>query len=372
MTTPLYLNAAQNTEEIIRQRMLDRIPADVDKSEGSYIWDSIAPVSIELVFVAMLAQYVLEMGFAQTAGGEYLTMRAAEHGVIRRAAIKSTGAVALTGTAGAIIPAGTKLATEGEESDAVVSIQFVTTGSATLNDSGNGTVAVEATEAGVAGNVPAGKIVVLMTSNANIKTVTNPEAIAGGLDEEDDETLRKRYLEKVRYPGTSGNIADYKHWAQEVSGVTDLHVIPLWDGPGTVKLIILGPNKLPPNQELIDNVRNYIAPTNGGERKAPIGATVTVTPAEAMPINVSATILLDTEAAVSLAEIRETFNQALSNYLAEMAFKAEMVRYARIGGILIEQPGVLDYVNLTINGNEDNIPILENQVAVAGTVTINV
>ena len=47
-------------------------------------------------------------------------------------------------------------------------------------------------------------------------------------------------------------------------------------------------------------------------------------------------------------------------------------RYARIGSLLIEQPGVLDYVNLTINGSEDNIPITENQVATVGAVTIGV
>ena len=372
MTVPLYLNSAENTEESIRQRMLDRVASDVDKSEGSYVWDSIAPVSIELVFVAMLAQYVLEMGFAQTSTGNYLTSRAAEHGVIRRAAVKATGAVTINGTANSTIAAGTRIATEGEESDEVVSIQFVTIETITLNSSGAGVVAVEAAAAGSAGNVPAAKIVVLMSTNQNIKTVTNTEATTGGLDEEDDDTLRERYLEKVRYPGTSGNIADYKQWAKEVAGVTDLHVIPLWDGPGTVKLVILGPNKLPPSQELVDGVKAYIAPTNDGDRKAPIGATVTVVGAEALPINVVATILLDSEAAVSLAEIRETFNVALVSYLADMAFKAEMVRYARIGSLLIEQPGVLDYVNLTINGSEDNIPITENQVATVGTVTIGV
>ena len=76
MAVPLYLDEQQNTEEAIRQRMLDRVPPDVDKTEGSYAWDALAPVSMELVFVMLLAKYVVEMSFAQTSSDDYLTMRA--------------------------------------------------------------------------------------------------------------------------------------------------------------------------------------------------------------------------------------------------------------------------------------------------------
>lgn len=370
MTVPVYLDSTQNTEEVIRQRMLDRAPSDVDKSEGSYVWDSLAPVAMELVFVSLLAQYVLEMSFAQTATGDYLTYRAAEHGVIRRAAVAATGKITITGTANSTIPSGLLLATEGDETQDVTSIQFKTTESVVLDGSGNGEVSIEAVLAGTSGNVPAERIVLLLAANSNVQSVANHTATAGGLDEEDDDTLRARYLEKVRTPGTSGNIADYKQWAKEVAGVSDVHVLPLWNGPGTVKLVVLGPNKLPPEAALVNSVQAYIAPTNSGERKAPIGASVTAVAAEALPVNVVATILMGSSA--SLAEVREAFNTALTAYLASIAFQADTIRYARIGSLLIEQTGVVDYVNLTINGGENNIPVTENQVAVVGTVTINV
>lgn len=373
MTIPLYLDEQENTEEKIRQRMLDRIPKDVDKTEGSYAWDAIAPVSMELVFVVLLAKYVLEMSFAQTSTGDYLTKRAAEHGVIRRSAVKATGKISFTGTANSTIQIGLVLATEGAEMNDVTSpLQFVTTQSVVLDASGLGEATIEAVLAGLAGNVPAERIVLLLTANQNVNSVINQVPTTGGLDEEDDETLRARYLEKVRHPGTSGNIADYKQWAKEVSGVTDVHVIPLWDGPGTVKLVILGPNKLPPNTTLVSAVQDYIAPTNEGDRKAPIGATVSVVPAEALPIQVNATILMDSSVTISLAEIRENFTISLTSYLANMAFKADTVRYSRISSLLIEQTGVVDYITLTINGDEANIPITENKVATVGTVTINV
>lgn len=370
MTVPVYLDDTQNDEDTIRQRMLARVPSDVDVSEGSYVWDALAPAAMELVFVSLLAQYVLEQSFAQTAAGDYLTYRAAEHGVIRRSAVKSTGSVTITGTAGTTFTAGLLLATEGDESVSIQSIQFITTAAVTLNSTGSGTVSIEAVEAGASGNVPAARIVVLMSANSHIRAVTNSDATSGGVDEEDDDTLRTRYLEKVRTPGTSGNIADYKQWAEEVSGVTDVHVLPLWNGPGTVKLVILGPNKLPPDSSLIQEVQAYIAPTTGGERKAPIGAAVTVVGADSVPINITASIVLDgTEA---LSTIKDKFVTALTEYLAGVAFQVGTIRYARIGSILIEQSGVADYVSLTVNAGNSNIEISDNQVATVGTVTINV
>ena len=372
MTTPLYLDDRENTEEKIRQRMLDRVPNDVDKTEGSYAWDALAPVSMELVFVMLLAKYVLEMSFAQTATGDYLTMRAEEHGVIRRAAVKATGKVTFTGTAGSTVPEGVVLSTEGAETEETYSIRFVTTQNIALDEFGHGESTIEAVEAGLSGNIPANRIVLVMDERRNIQSVTNVEPTSGGLAEEDDATLLPRYLERVRHPGTSGNIDDYKQWSKEVPGVTDVHVLPLWAGPGTVKIIVLGPDKLPPDVALVEKVQSYIAPTNGGERKAPIGAAVTVEAAEALPVRVTATILMDSSVSVSLAEIRETFTTALTQYLATMAFQADVIRYARIGSLLIEQPGVVDYVNLTINDGETNLPIADNQVATAGIVEIHV
>lgn len=54
-----YLNGEMTTEEAIRNRMLSRISNEWDKTEGSYIYDSISPVSIEMVFIAMMAKKFL-------------------------------------------------------------------------------------------------------------------------------------------------------------------------------------------------------------------------------------------------------------------------------------------------------------------------
>lgn len=368
---PAYLDEQLSKEENIRQRMLDKTNREADKSEGSYIWDALAPVSMELALVSLLARYVLSMGFGRTANSEYLTMRAEEHGVIRRPAVKAIGKVQFKGTAGTVIPTGLLLSTEGEESSEIYSLEFTTTEDVALDSEGNGEAAVEAIEAGKSGNIPAGKISVVMSNIAGLQSVSNSEETHGGVDIEDDEILRERYLEKVRRPGTSGNIADYQQWAKEIPGVTDVRVLPLWAGNGTVKLVILGADKLPPSSEIVENVQNYIAPSNKGEGKAPTGATVTVVSADALLINIEANILLDNSTVVSVQELTDNFKAALSKYLAGMAFNSDTIRYTRIGAILVEIQGVADYIDLNINGDTNNIPISNTQVAIVRTVTIN-
>ena len=47
------------TEDVIKQRMLDVVPSDLDKREGSFIYDGISPAAIELA----LAYIELDRGF---------------------------------------------------------------------------------------------------------------------------------------------------------------------------------------------------------------------------------------------------------------------------------------------------------------------
>lgn len=256
---PEYLT--DQTEEAIRQRMLDSLPADLDKSEGSFTWDALSPAAIELALAAIWAQEVLRRGFASTTFGAYLDLRCEEHGITRRPAVKATGQVTFTGTPGTpgtVIPAGTRVSTASSE--AAPAIFFATKSDATIGAGGTVTVDIEAVEAGASGNVAAGMITMLAQPVAGVTSVTNAAATTGGLDEEDDATLLSRYLQKVRSPSAGGNKADYVNWTLEVAGVGGVSVVPVRDGPGTVSIAIIGTDKKPASQELVDTVQNYIAP----------------------------------------------------------------------------------------------------------------
>lgn len=366
-----YLDEEQTTEEAIRSRMLERISNEWDKTEGGYIYDSIAPVAIEMVFIGMMIRKALNLSFAQTTNGEYLDKRAEEHGVFRKEAVKATGEIKITGTVGAIINAGLQVATEADTALNISSVEFVTTETVTIPDDGYVTVPIEAVEAGSNGNVMANKIIVLLKSNSNITDVINPKPTTGGADIESDTDLLTRFLEYVRTPGTSGNVQNYRQWALSIPGVSAVHVIPLWNGNGTVKVVILGPDGTPANKELVQQVQDYIAgDDNTGNGQAPVGADVTVVSAEAVTISISADITID-ESITSMEMIKNAFKESLSVFFKENAFVSATIRLVKIGGILINQAGVIDYTNLKINDDTKNIEITAEQVVVIGEVNLS-
>lgn len=257
-TLPEYLT--EQTFETILQRMLSSVPSDLDKAEGSYIYDALSPAAIELALAAIWAQEVLRRAFASTTFGSYLDLRCEEHGLTRRAAVKATGQVTFTGLANTAVPAGTRVSTAADPLTGASSVEFTTTQAAVLDANGIAVVPIEAVEAGTGGNVAAGAITLLVAPVAGITAVNNGSPTTGGLDEEDDASLLERYLQKVQGPSAGGNKADYVRWAGEVAGVGGVSVVPVRDGPGTVSVAILDLDKKPASQALVDSVQNYIAP----------------------------------------------------------------------------------------------------------------
>ena len=368
---PDYLQETDTAEDTIRKRLLACVTAGVDKGEGSYVWDSLSPVAIELVFVGMALRKALALGFAQTTDIEHLTMRAEEHGVFRKEATHAIGYVHITGEAGTIVPEGLELATEADADLDIPSVFFVTTASIYIDENGEADVPIRAVKAGLEGDVAAGSIVVLATARKNITSVTNPEETTGGTDQERLESLLARYLEHVRNPGTSGNIADHRQWALSVPGVGGVDVVPLWNGEGTVKVVLLGDDKKPASADIVAAAQEFINVDAGtGDRKAPIGATVTVVPAIAVKLNIKASVLIDRDARESIPSIREKFTSELDEYLKKMAFQTATIRYARIGAMLLEQEGIVDYFSFTINGEEGNITLNRGEVAIIGAVEL--
>lgn len=63
------------TFDEVMERMLDRVPADIDKRENSVIWNALAPAAAELAQSYIWLDTVLELVFADTAQGEFLDRR---------------------------------------------------------------------------------------------------------------------------------------------------------------------------------------------------------------------------------------------------------------------------------------------------------
>ncbi len=357
---PDYLN---EDEETIHQRMLEKAPPGVDTSEGSFFWDTTRPGAIEKAqLVQLQLQSLLQLFFVQTSYGEYLDYLGQARGVTRLPATSATGNVKFVGQPGILIKAGTQVTTQSSTN--APAITFKTTEEGVINAEGEVVVRAECTEPGTAGNVPAGVIVLMAEPIEGITAVTNPDPFTGGTDVEDDDSFRERILDAWRLPVTSGNRYHYKFWAKEVPGVGDVKVFPLWDGPGTVKVVIVDGNKRAASPELLDAVTAHI------EDERPIGAEVTVASVAEEQINIAADVTL--AGGYAIVQVQQLYEEAVTNFFKEIALVETYVSYAQLGKILLETPGVGDYSNLLVNGAVNNTLLGEEEVPVLGTVTLEV
>lgn len=332
---------SQTYEEIL-QGMLDQVPSNVDKREGSIIYDALAPCAYYLMEQQFKLDNFLELIFLDTALGKYLDLVAADHGETRKAA---TAAIRKVTTSGAV-SIGTVWG--------INELTYTITELISTN-----LYRAECTTAGTVGNQYSGTLSPI--SNVVGITATLGDVDTAGTDEETDDALRARLYEKVRMPATSGNAYQYKQWALSVAGVGDAKVFPLDNGPGTVTVLVVDSDKTI-SESLPDTVAEYI------ETVRPIGATVTVASPTAKAITLTATIILD--GSKTLEEVQTAFETSLEEFLAGTVFTTYSVSYAKIGGLLLDTAGVEDYSGLTINSGTGNVAIGTKEIPVIGTVIL--
>lgn len=345
------------TYETILERMLSRFDDSFDKRQGSVIYDLLAPKAIELAQAYIQMDNVLNLGFAETTSGELLDRRVAEQGLVRKEAIPAAGYVIFTGEDGTLIEAETLVSTLAEEP-----LYFVTQDDVTIVG-GTARVDVLSEFGGAEYNVGTNAVNTVLGNLAGVVAVTNPEPFNGGIDEETDEELYARYLEKVRTPPTSGNKAHYITWAKEIPGIADAKVYPLWDGPGTVKVVVANTSKRTPSQTVLDEVIAYI------DEQKPVGAEVTVEGVREIPINVDVKVTI--QDGMTLEVVRASVIEQIEQYLNSIAFVSNVVRYTGVGNAILDATGVIDYEELRVRGAATNVIIDSKDVPVVGTINVN-
>ncbi len=330
------------TYESILADMLSRVTSDVDKREGSVIYDALAPCALQLAQSYFYMDAYLDLVFGDTAIGAHLDRIVADSGLARKPATYAERKVITTGP----VDIGTRWGLDDTSYEITELI------------SGN-TYRARCEQIGAIGNQYSGTLENI--DNVSGVTATLTDIIASGEDIETDENLRARYYSRIRSAGTSGNIYNYRNWALEVPGCGDAKVFPLWDGPGTVKVLVIDED-MAIDPALPDAVAAHI------ESVRPIGATVTVESPTGLTIDVEADVLLD--GSRLLADVQNSFSATLSAYLNEIAFETYSVSYAKVGSLLLSTDGVQDYSGLLINSGTANITIAPDEMAVSGLVTL--
>ena len=346
----------QTRQDVLKRLLQDFKQIDkvgVSTHEGTFVFDTLSANAVEFEKSYAEMQLILDAAFPQTSWGQYLTMHAEAHGVIRKKATKSKVVVKLTGVAGTIVPIGVTLATEEGK-------LFKTIEAVTIGNTENVIAKAESEEFGKDSNVKVNTITEIVTTVDGLKSVINEEASYDGFDEENDKDLLQRLLFKVRQPATSGNVYHYMQWAQSVNGVGQVKVLPLWNGAGTVKVLLVDVNNESANTSLLDRVKGVI------EKEAPIGATVTVATPTIMRVNISFRV---TKGNAN----HEAVKRILNDEFKKQTFSMNYISYANIGKALLanEETGIIDYSDLRVNGGTTNITITDDQLPRVNEVTIN-
>lgn len=345
------------TYEKILQRLIDAVPSGIQKMEGSFIFDALAPAAAELALAYIELDIVLNEGFADTASLPYLIRRAAERGIRQQTATRAV----LHGVLNNNVDIGSRFS--GDFLNYAVTEKMF-----------DYNYILECETAGTAGNEYLGTITpidfIIGLTSAELTEVLIP-----GEDDEDVETLRNRYFNNINNEAYGGNIDDYKEKVNALEGVGGVKVFPVWNGGGTVKLVIINSSYGVASSTLIDTVQTAIDPvTNSGKGLgiAPIGHTVTVVSAAEETVNIA--MSLSYQSGWAWADVESYVYAAIDNYFIELNNTwadngNSIVRISQIEIRLLDIEGILDVENITLNSAAGNLIIAAGSIPVRGTVS---
>ena len=395
------------TYQYLLQQALAQIPDDIDKREGSIIFDAVAPACYLLSEYFMEVHRLSQEVSIETASGEWLDNKVLEVGITRNQATSSVKKATFT-TVDAngnqlplSVPIGSRFATI---SDAEALYYVVTD-----NYRENGVVQSGVYEAtcetmGIEGDRYTGELVPLNFVPALVSAILG-DVISPGSNTETDEDLRERYLTKVRYRAFGGNVAQYREMVLglENGRIGGVQVYPTWNGAGTVKLSIIDGSHLPIRNDdgtvgdFVNTVQELIDPDpiegKGGHGLglglAPIGHIVTVVTPEEYIVDITASVSLsgrtidqvkpEVEAAIEeyFAELRNDWDNGTDmNEYSTVIYQSQIIRAA-----LSVTDGLSDFSNVTLKKRGTNQALTEitlmqsgdkQELPILGTVTLNV
>ena len=347
------------TEEMLLQRMLDRVDDKYDKREGSIIQDAIAPTALEHKNMYISLDEVLNESFIDTMSLPYLKRKGAEMGV----PYKDASQAVVKFQADAEVAIGKQFTCKD--------LTFTVT-----KKLSNFVYHATCDTAGSDANLCMGDVI--MTENIpNLTEAKIIEISVEGEDDEETETYRNRLLANVNMDAFGGNKSDYKARVGSINGVGGVKVYSgvEWNGGGTVKVVFTTSSFNVPSPTLVEQVQTEIDPeVNGGEGVgiAPIGHIVTCVGADAATVNITADFTFIDES-YYLETCITNMQKVIDEHFLKLNQSWEdlqkiTVRVADIISSLMDVEGVLDVQNVKLNGSDSNLIVDKDSLVVRGTI----
>lgn len=338
----------------------------LDIRVGEPIWDATRPTA---VIVSGQSREIVDAARAaipQLSFGPYLDEHAKdllEDG--RKPGVQAVVPVTLSSFVALTVPKGTSLYTGGDLrytlDEDVVLVPPEEQPDPDYLIPGEASSTATASDIGIIYNVVEGAINLVDGDLKDLVRVTNAEAIVQGVDEESDNDLKARMRLVARNLSGAGNLDDYEAWALEATGITKAKVFRADPTPGSVTVLVASKEGMPTAEQVAE------AQAKVSAKGALIANNIVLAPT-ALPISIDANITIETDAV--FADVEVAFEQALQDYLAALAFSGDVIRYAQLFNLLIDQPGMVDVENLLVNGGTANITPGTKEIATLGMVAL--
>jgi len=375
--------------EFILASYLGNVRDDVDKREGSIIWDSGAPCCIEIAKAYLYLQAMIANCFAASSQGTFLEMRCEEQGISREESTyaKRLGIFKDSAENPYSVTLGTQFSTINETN----LVNFTVTEVYTLDGvTVPGSYILECTEAGEIGNQYFGEIVPVQNLNG-LASATLSDILVPGEEEQSDDELKEEYFNTVNQKPFGGNITEYRQFVEDLDGVGTCQIYPVWNGGGTVKISFLNSSYDIPSDKLVEEVQDAIDPyydddkyAGKGLGTAPIGHVVTVVAPSEYTVDIDATIEL--ASGYTLAQIKQNILDSIETYFLTLRKSwdnaSDLNEYslkiiiARVRSAILNTTGVENITSCKLNNDTVDITLTEDsttqQIPVTGVITLNV
>ncbi len=378
--TELIAEFQEKDYDYFLRKMLDAVPDNVDKREGSIIYDALAPAALVMGQQSLDMANVIKETYIKTASGEFLDYRAIEHGTSRYPATQTE--------------AKAKVLNDKKEplDNVQIGDKFASIGDspifyAVTKINSDLTIELTAEVKGSSANSYIGQILPV-TPNDLLSWAEITEITAPARDVESDDHLRARLLSSQSWIAYGGNIADYLDMTSKIDEVGAAQIYPTWNGGGTVKVVILNNDLMPASASLVQKVKNTLDPEDKqaeGYGLAPIDHAVTVTAPEKLIVNIDISVKVDDTKVTRY--VKDSINKAIEGYFQSLredwsdinqrlgrGYEQTIYRSKILSQVMLTE-GVVNAKLPSLNGKDADIDLVFNnsksQLPVVGTVTIN-
>ena len=319
------------------EELYEQMRADFSARIGTAVGDGcdlaarMYALAAQIYALQVHSDWVRRQCFPQTAQGENLDHHAQMRALTRKQATCSAGVVRFYAQSAAqtvrTIPVGTVCMTAGLVRFETVEEASVAVGEMWVD------VPVRAVEPGQAGNVPAGSISAMGVAPVGIVSCTNLAPCAGGVDEEDDESLRARILDTFRSLPNGTNAAYYRKLALSDDEVAAAAVVPRPRGVGSVDVVVASQAGVP-GEELLTRLQNAL------KEQREIAVDLRVLAPEIAPVSLNVQVAV--KAGYSSERVLEGVKTALNSYFTGELLGQDVL-LVKLGSIVYGCEGVENY-----------------------------